>query len=371
MDPAGANVGLELGERGCGVGAVEAADRHDRLARRDLDSGCAVRADRCGDPAVARRVGLQQRHESRVRRGGVEQSAEACHRRRSLGRRGPQPPPGPEEAPPRGAPLPAAGRREAAASEAEPPARTLPAEEARRRRGRRQSACGPRASKPPAAPRSGEPRSEPSRLSAGNTPPAPRARQPRTRRPAARRRSGCAPRPRRAAPGEPRSPDRRRESALRSHGSQLGVRPRSSCAQTAVAASAPAPITPPVERAAFAPGPDRADPDERADRGAEHDQVVGVDDALRKAEDEPGDDEPGAPQHDAGAAAVGARLAASGPQQGTEEHERGGQEPGDLGAHLRSEQPGDAGRPPRAGAPCPPPPTTLPASLPVIRPKPL
>ena len=57
---------LELGERRRGVAAVEAADRHDRLARRELVARGVVGADRGRDPAVA--VGSPARAASRARR---------------------------------------------------------------------------------------------------------------------------------------------------------------------------------------------------------------------------------------------------------------------------------------------------------------
>ena len=75
-----------------------------------------------------------------------------------------------------------------------------------------------------------------------------------------------------------------------------------------------------------------------------------MDDPLRVAQDETGDDEPGSPEEDTGSAAVRSRCAARCPEECGEEHECGGEQPGDLRAHLRPEEPRDPGRPPISGA---------------------
>ena len=56
VDLARGHVVLELGERRGGVAAVEAADRHDGLAGRELVAGCVVGADRRDHPRVVARV---------------------------------------------------------------------------------------------------------------------------------------------------------------------------------------------------------------------------------------------------------------------------------------------------------------------------
>ena len=74
MDFTGTDVLLELRERGRRVGAVEAADRHDRLAGRELVTRGVVRADRRGRPAEPGAL-LEQRGYLRARNRAVEESA--------------------------------------------------------------------------------------------------------------------------------------------------------------------------------------------------------------------------------------------------------------------------------------------------------
>src|SRR3954447_23984399 len=66
---------LELRQRGARVAAVEAADRHHRLLRRELVAGRAVGAHGRGDPGVRRRVGLEQVGQRGARRTAVEEAA--------------------------------------------------------------------------------------------------------------------------------------------------------------------------------------------------------------------------------------------------------------------------------------------------------
>ena len=128
-----------------------------------------------------------------------------------------------------------------------------------------------------------------------------------------------------------------------------------------------------VRAGAAAPQLDHADADERADRRGQGDRVVLVDDALAEAEGEPGDHEPAAPDERRGPGAVGAHGPDGEHQQGDQQDERGRQQPRDLAAERRVEQPGDAGRAPHRRPPPPPPAAgpTLPVSSPVSRPKPL
>src|SRR5262249_41612633 len=70
------DVRLELRQRRRRVGAVEAADGHDRVAGRELNPGRAVGAHGRGDPVVGRGVLLQQRDQVGARVPGVEQPAE-------------------------------------------------------------------------------------------------------------------------------------------------------------------------------------------------------------------------------------------------------------------------------------------------------
>jgi hypothetical protein len=70
--------GLELGQGRRGVGAVESADRHDRVAAgRELDRGSLLRALRRRDPLVLRRAGLQQLNQRAVHLGVARQPATA------------------------------------------------------------------------------------------------------------------------------------------------------------------------------------------------------------------------------------------------------------------------------------------------------
>ena len=77
VDLPGGDQLLELRERRRRVAPVEAADRQDRLAARDLHAGRAVGADRRRGPAVAARV-LEQRDQLLRGRGGVEQPSQAA-----------------------------------------------------------------------------------------------------------------------------------------------------------------------------------------------------------------------------------------------------------------------------------------------------
>src|SRR6478735_6385796 len=69
---------LELGERRAGVGAVEAADRHDGQLRAELETGRRLGSDCCGDPRVASGIGREGRDDCGARRRGVEQTAHAA-----------------------------------------------------------------------------------------------------------------------------------------------------------------------------------------------------------------------------------------------------------------------------------------------------
>jgi hypothetical protein len=78
VDPALADVLLELLERGCGVAAVEPADGHDRVAGGELDPGRGVRADGRRDPGVGLAVPLEQLDQRGAGRAGVEQPTEGA-----------------------------------------------------------------------------------------------------------------------------------------------------------------------------------------------------------------------------------------------------------------------------------------------------
>src|ERR1700733_12160299 len=74
------DVPLELGERRRRVGAVEPADRHDRLSAGQLQRCRAVRADRGRRPPVAGRAVLEQRGEgaAELRVAGQAAAPAAC-----------------------------------------------------------------------------------------------------------------------------------------------------------------------------------------------------------------------------------------------------------------------------------------------------
>ncbi len=73
VDVPGRHVGLELREGRRRVAAVEATDRHDRLLRGQLVARGVVGADGRCDPAIRRRIVLQERDELSARRTALEQ----------------------------------------------------------------------------------------------------------------------------------------------------------------------------------------------------------------------------------------------------------------------------------------------------------
>ena len=96
------------------------------------------------------------------------------------------------------------------------------------------------------------------------------------------------------------------------------------------------------------PEPHGGDADERAERRGEGDGVVGVDDALGQADDEPDAHERAAPQQERGAFAIGATGPDGDDEQDGAHHQRAGQQPRHHVAELGVEEAGDAGRAPHA-----------------------
>ena len=404
------HVPLELGQRGRRVGAVEPADRHDRLTAGQLQRRGAVRAHRGRGPPVAGRAVLEQRGQ-----GAADRVLPPRPPPRPPNP--PRPPPGkpPPEAPrtPAGRPAgPRARRARCPVLPPNPPPRpgraAGPAGAAQCRRCRR--TAGPaearrrgRARRPD---RSGQAR-RPHRGRRTRSPPGPRSAA--RRRAASRPCPGCRRRARRARRRGPGTPGAARSATLPHAGAarpttatarRAGARPRparragrpraatdtrpgsgpaahttSSAVTTTPAASQPRPNQlrswnrqPSRTRHSWtAPMPTRA-----PIAGRERDGVVGVDDARHVAEHRAGDQQPPAPQQGRGPGPVGARLAPGAPQQRRERDQRGRDQPADLAAHVSSEQPGQpgraAGRGDRRGRPAPP---TAPFSLPSSRPNPL
>ena len=68
-----------------------------------------------------------------------------------------------------------------------------------------------------------------------------------------------------------------------------------------------------------------------------------MDDAVHEAEHRGGHQQPATPQQQAGAHPVGAGGPSGQPQSGDKADQRGGQQPGRLGAHRHAEHPADAG----------------------------
>ena len=75
-----------------------------------------------------------------------------------------------------------------------------------------------------------------------------------------------------------------------------------------------------------------------------------MDDAAHIAEDQPGADQPATPQQRGGTRPVRADRTPGHPQHGHQGQQRGRQQPADLAAELRGEQPRDAGRAAEAAA---------------------
>ena len=93
-------------------------------------------------------------------------------------------------------------------------------------------------------------------------------------------------------------------------------------------------------------------PGQRTHRRGQYDRVVGVDDALRVAEDQPGQEKPAAEQQEGGTNMVRTWRPAGQPQHGNQANEGPGDEPRDLAAERLVEQAIPAGRAPhRAGRP--------------------
>ena len=87
--------------------------------------------------------------------------------------------------------------------------------------------------------------------------------------------------------------------------------------------------------------------DQRADRWRQGHRVVGVEDPGHEAEREAGDEQPAEPEGQPGARREPA-AAAGEPEGGDAEHQRGRDQPGDLGPDLGAEHPEQPGRTPLA-----------------------
>ncbi len=98
---------------------------------------------------------------------------------------------------------------------------------------------------------------------------------------------------------------------------------------------------------AVPPQHQRAGPDEGAERGCQGHGVVRVEDPGHEAEGEAGDEQPAEPERESSAHRQGA-AAAGEPEPGPAEDQRGGDDPGDLGADLGAEHPEQPGRAPLA-----------------------
>src|SRR5262249_38672223 len=102
-----------------------------------------------------------------------------------------------------------------------------------------------------------------------------------------------------------------------------------------------------------APQVDGADAQQRTDRRGEGGGVVGGGDAPAEADGQAGDDQPAAPQPGGGPGAGLPGRPERDRQQGAQQDEGGGQQPGDLAAEAVVEQagePGDAPAPSAGGA---------------------
>ena len=305
VDLALGHVLLELGQRGRRVRAVEPADGHDRIAAGQLVPRGVVRVHRRGHPGVAAGVGLQELGERGVGLARVEEPAGP--RGAAAGRRSRVPPP--KAGGPAACPVPPAG-----AGDAPPPRRGSPQPGKCRRRGTTAgAAAGESAAEWPRSHRRGSRRRRSPREAAAGTPGPPAGgrgdRRDRTRVRRGRggdggeqgRRQGGAEAERRhqgdrqlgdgRSSGSarmattPRAPATPRTGAVR--GTSPSVRPRSTNSTRRWRAKPAASPTRPAHAGAALPQPHGGDADQRAERRGQGHRVVGVDDALGQADDEP------------------------------------------------------------------------------------
>ncbi len=134
-------------------------------------------------------------------------------------------------------------------------------------------------------------------------------------------------------------------------GAQSGVRPSSTDAQIADAASVIASTTRPNHwsRCFHISAPPM--PIDRADRGHERDRVVLVDDPLTEADRHPGHEQPAPPEDERGAGPVRARPAHGEDESGDQQDQGGGKQPRRLPAEAVVEETAPPRRTPLPGLP--------------------